>query len=158
MTLFKLPKCFCSFLFWRKVKKNKPTNRNGVDDWNIIMILIGRAKGLFPLAGKSGECAGDYLWGLWRKTHPTWVTGFGWRKFNFLRCKGYRYLLATWTLNQRRLPSTHGIHSQQTWLRLRFQGTRRIFDWLKSWTGHFVHTGSFNIFVLFTWNFQRLGV
>ena len=157
MTLIQLLKCLYSFLFWPKVKKSNPTERNRVDDWNII-VLIGRAKGFFPLAGKSGGCAGYYLWGLWRKTHPTWVTGSGWRKFYFLRCVGYRYPLATWTLTKRRLPSTHGVHTQQTWLRLRFQDTGRIFDWLINWTGHFVYTEPFNIFTLFTWNFEWLSV
>ena len=33
-----------------------------------------------------------------------------------------------------------------------------IFDGLKNLTGHFVDTGPFNIFVLFTWNFELLDV
>ena len=33
-----------------------------------------------------------------------------------------------------------------------------IFDWLKNLTGHFVDTEPFNIFALFTRNFERLDV
>ena len=32
----------------------------------------------------------------------------------------------------------------------------RLFDRLKNWTGRFVHKGPFNIFALFTPNFERL--
>ena len=73
MTLIQLPKCFFSFPFGEQLKKSKTTKRNRVDNWNII-ILIGRAKELFPLVGKSeggggggggglGRNVGDYIWG-----------------------------------------------------------------------------------------------
>ena len=32
----------------------------------------------------------------------------------------------------------------------------RLFDRLKNWTGRFVYKGPFNIFALFTPNFERL--
>ena len=38
------------------------------------------------------------------------------------------------------------------------RGTRRIFDRLKNLTGHLVRTEPFNIFALFTRNFERLSV
>lgn len=43
-------------------------------------------------------------------------------------------------------------------LRLHVHGFGRIFDRLKILTGQFVHTGPFDIFSLFTSNFERLGV
>ena len=43
-------------------------------------------------------------------------------------------------------------------LRLHVHGFGRIFDRLKILTGQFVHTGRFDIFALFTSNFERLGV
>lgn len=42
--------------------------------------------------------------------------------------------------------------------RLRSYSTGWIFDWLKILTGHFVHTGPFNICALFTRNFEPPGV
>jgi len=41
---------------------------------------------------------------------------------------------------------------------LRSQGIGRIFDRLKILTGHFVYTGPFNIFALFTRNFERISI
>ena len=43
-------------------------------------------------------------------------------------------------------------------IRLSSHGNELIFYQLKNFTGHFVHTGRFNIFALFTRNFERLGV
>jgi len=43
-------------------------------------------------------------------------------------------------------------------LRLRLQGTGRIFVRPFNLTGHSVHTEPFHIFALFTQNFKRLGV
>ena len=43
-------------------------------------------------------------------------------------------------------------------IRLSSHGNELIFHQLKNFTGHFVHTGRFNIFALFTRNFERLGV
>ena len=43
-------------------------------------------------------------------------------------------------------------------LRLHVHGFGRIFNRLKILTGQFVHTGRFDIFALFTSNFERLGV
>ena len=43
-------------------------------------------------------------------------------------------------------------------LGLHIHGFGRIFDRLKILTGQFVHTGRFDIFALFTSNFERLGV
>ena len=43
-------------------------------------------------------------------------------------------------------------------IRLTSHGNELNFDQLKNFTGHFVHTGRFNIFALFTRNFERLGV
>ena len=40
-------------------------------------------------------------------------------------------------------------------LRLRSHDNGRIFDRLNKLTGHFVHTGPFNIFALFKRNFER---
>ena len=42
--------------------------------------------------------------------------------------------------------------------RLHSHGTEQIFYWLKNLTGHFVHTGPFNIFAIFTWNFEVVGI
>ena len=43
-------------------------------------------------------------------------------------------------------------------LRLHVHGFGRIFDRLKILAGQFAHTGPFDIFALFTSNFERLGV
>ena len=43
-------------------------------------------------------------------------------------------------------------------VKLGSHGTGRIFDRQKNLTGHFVHTAPFNIFTLFTGNFERLGI
>ena len=43
-------------------------------------------------------------------------------------------------------------------LRLHVHGFGRIFDRLKILTGQFAHTGPFDIFALFTGNFERLDV
>ena len=43
-------------------------------------------------------------------------------------------------------------------LKLRSHGTGRIFDRLINFTGHYVHTGPFNIFAPFTRHFERLRV
>ena len=42
--------------------------------------------------------------------------------------------------------------------RLLSHGTEQIFYWLKNLTGHFVHTGPFNIFAMFTHNFEEVGI
>lgn len=53
----------------------------------------------------------------------------------------------------------HECGTQSAWMRLwllRSHGTERIFDRLQNLSGHFVHSGSFNIFALFTLYFERL--
>ena len=42
--------------------------------------------------------------------------------------------------------------------RLHSRGTEQIFYWPKDLTGHFIHTGPFNIFGKFTRNFEEVGI
>ena len=50
------------------------------------------------------------------------------------------------------------INCLQTQATLYSHGAAQIFDWFKSLTGQVVHTGPLNIWTLFTWNFEWLGI
>ena len=50
------------------------------------------------------------------------------------------------------------INCLQTQATLYSHGTGQIFDWFKSLTGQVVHTGPLNIWALFPWNFEWLGI
>ena len=50
------------------------------------------------------------------------------------------------------------INCLQTQATLYSHGTAQIFNWFKSLTGQVVHTGPLNIWALFPWNFEWLGI